>query len=384
MTLSTEIKKSNPTIIVLHFGADIVRGSEVCLFRTLRILVEQRYRILLLRNNPVMDAEVKKVSQDIEVQSFDYPEIMFDGPERRFPIWRYLKQFMRLRRLVEEWKPQVLLCNSGLPCQLAVPIAKLSGVRSACHFHHPASKRYLYLWMVKFADHIFCPSQFTSNLVSTKGHVPTKTVYNTVDFSQDFTPDRSLDKRNELMALHGIEKQSIIIGQVAALVPIKRPVFLLEAFAKVARQFPQAHLVFVGKGSEQAAMERRIQELGLQTQVTLTGFVDSVVPYLRHLIDINALVSMEEGLGISVVEASGCALPSIGTDCTGLSEVIVHGKTGYKFDMDDQQAVVSALTRLLQDDQLRQSLGQQAREFALDRFAESNYREGILEAVTTA
>ncbi|WP_196159525.1 glycosyltransferase family 4 protein [Reinekea sp. G2M2-21] len=366
------------TVLLMHYGGDIVRGSEVCLFRTIQSLIDYGYKVVLLRNNPVMDKSLPCYGDDqrLVILDFSYPEIMFDKGNRSFPIIRYLSALRKLSRIIKQWSPQFLLCNSGMPCQLAVPAARLSHLKVGCHFHHPAPKRYLYLWLLPLVDYVFCPSKYTSRIVADKCGKESDVVYNTVDFNR-YKSSKKFSNRTELFSKHNIPKDSIVFSQVAALVPIKRPIWLLEAFAEVKKEIPNAHLIFIGKGPELEALRLTAERLLLTGSVTLTGFVDSIVPYLESAIDINILASEEEGLGISVIEASSFEIPSIATDCTGLSEVIEHERTGLKFDINDKSALISHMVALAKDYEVRVEMGKQAREWSERVFSVENYDQGI-------
>ena len=76
-------------------------------------------------------------------------------------------------------------------------------------------------------------------------------------------------------------------------------------------------MVLIGDGPMRNELVTIINELDLDSVVELAGYVPDVLPYYRYVLDINVLASTNEGLGISVIEASACGLRSIVTDCTG-------------------------------------------------------------------
>ena len=106
-----------------------------------------------------------------------------------------------------------------------------------------------------------------------------------------------------------------------------------------------------------------------------------ISPYYQPVFDINVLASSEEGLGISVIEGSACALPAVVSNCTGLPETIIEGETGLLFTVDDPSDLSQQLLRLTQNATLRASLGHAGRAFADTRFSATSYDEKFMAVV---
>jgi glycosyltransferase involved in cell wall biosynthesis len=333
------------TILILHFGGDQVRGSEVCLIHTIGALHADGYRIVVLRKNSCLDESISKQVDTILDENF--PEIMFDGRRRDFPLRKYMASLRRLYGAVKQYGPSVILCNGGLPCQLAVPVGKMLGTPVLCHFHHPAPKRYFYIWLVRYATRLMFPSKFTRKIVAEKCGRDGEVIYNAIDVNTRYTPldTKDLSYRDELK----IESSKTVIGQVGHLSEHKRPDFLIRAFASALKQSADLHLVLVGYGPLYAELQSLVEKMGLEEAVTLTGYVPDVLPFYQHVFDINVLASREEGLGISVIEASACCVPSIVTNCTGLREVVDNQVTGLTFETDDQGQLTDYILRLAKD-----------------------------------
>ena len=365
------------TIMILHYGGDQVRGSEVCLIHAIEALSESGFELVVLRKNRVLDDSITGFVSSIQQESF--PEIMFDGSYKSFPIIAYLRSSRRLFRLVKQIKPAVIYCNSGLPCQLAVPVGKLLNIPVLCHFHHPAPKRYFYMWLVKYATNLVFPSKYTQSVVREKCGRDGNVIYNAVDVDTRFIPISHRDSyyRQQL----GIKESAIVVGQVANLSRHKRPDLLMRCFAEAYTRNDRLHLVLVGEGALRDELQALVVELGLDKTVTLTGYVPDVVCYYQHIIDINVLASNAEGLGISVIEASACAVPSIVTDCTGLREVVDDEITGLTFDSDNAGQLTDNIVRLADDPRLRHSLALAARNKVEREFTLGRYKREIVRQI---
>ena len=373
-----ETTGSEKTVMMLHFGGDQIRGSEVCLLHAIDAITEKDYRVVVLRKNPCLDSLIsEKVSAIIDEP---FPEIMLDGSYRSLPLIKYLKSLYRLYLLVKLHKPCVIYCNTGLPCQLAVPIGKIFNIPTLCHFHHPAPKRYFYIWLVRYANKLIFPSNFTRSVVAEKCGRDGQVIYNAVDINTRFTP--ALTRDESYRQALGFSKTDIVVGQVGALTEHKRPDALIRCFADAYTQNNKLRLVLVGGGAMTNDLSSLIDDLRLSSVIQLAGYVPDVLHYYQHVFDINVLASTNEGLGISVIEASACGLPSIVTDCTGLREVVDKDVTGLMFKENDLAQLTVHILQLSKEAVARQQLGKAAREKTEKHFSLENYKTEIQNQIS--
>ena len=365
-------------ILFLHHGGDGMRGTEVCLIQSVRAFTALGLRAVVCRNQPAMDNELGAIAPAPELLPIQFPELKLDGKESAFPLPAYLRAIRKLNGLIQRINPSLIYCSGGLPCQTAVPAARLSRVPLMCHFHHPAIKRDYYSWLVKGADKVIFPSQYTRKHSLQKARLEGEVIYNGIDVLR-FQPPRQRDP--SLRQHLGIPPEAIVIGQVAALARNKRPEWLLRAFSALpAEPEKPLHLCLVGKGELESPLRAIVRELRLEARVHITGFVPDVLPYYQHVFDINTLVSSEEGLGIAAIEGSACGLPVVVTDCTGLSETVIPGTTGLSFALDDVAGLEAHLLRLAQDRDLREQMGAAGRTFARQTFAADIYNDKLIAA----
>ena len=81
------------------------------------------------------------------------------------------------------------------------------------------------------------------------------------------------------------------------------------------------------------------------------------------------LSSNEEGLGLVIAEAMACGLPVISTSCGGPETLVIEGVTGHLVPVGDLDAMTSKIQELLLKPTLRQSMGQAARQRAVEHFS---------------
>ncbi len=183
----------------------------------------------------------------------------------------------------------------------------------------------------------------------------------------------SREERAGLRARLGLADSARIIIYTGRLLRGKGLEALVDATARLAARDPEARLLLVGSGGGQALsveheLRERVTRAGLQSRVAFTGRVEAVEDYLRAS-DVFAFPSVFEGLGISLVEASACGLPAVGSRTGGIVDVIEDGVTGLLVPPADAVALESALAGLLANGARREQMGAQARERACRLFS---------------
>ncbi len=153
-----------------------------------------------------------------------------------------------------------------------------------------------------------------------------------------------------------------IVGIVATLRPVKRHDLFLRALATVRERDPNVKgLVVGGDGGTRRATERLAKRIGLEGAVHFAGGVSDSKPFVRAL-DILAVCSDSEGFPNVVLEAMACGKPVVSTRVPGAEDAVVHGGTGLLVPTGDGAALADALTRILGDAELRETMGHAARE----------------------
>ncbi|MGH9021368.1 MAG: glycosyltransferase family 4 protein [Acidimicrobiales bacterium] len=152
-------------------------------------------------------------------------------------------------------------------------------------------------------------------------------------------------------------------------VPMKGLVPLLEAVAKL-RAERDVELVVIGRPQPKGRVARAIERLGLGDIVTtVSGVSDEELARLYGEAEVAIVPSLYEGFSLPAIEAMSCEVPVVATTGGALPEVVgVSGDAGLLVNPNDPDALVVAITRLLDDDALRRDLGRRGRERVMERF----------------
>ena len=173
----------------------------------------------------------------------------------------------------------------------------------------------------------------------------------------------------------GVPEGVPLLGCVAALVGHKDHTTLLHAMPIILRRLPELRLLLIGEGHLRPQVEAQIKTLNLGQSVMLLGH-RSDVPRILKALDAFVLSSKEEGFGGAALEAMACGLPVVSTDAGGMSDTVVHEKTGLLVPIRDSQALAQAVIRVFTEpalvEKLRANLPAQVERFSIDRMIEGN------------
>jgi glycosyltransferase involved in cell wall biosynthesis len=128
-------------------------------------------------------------------------------------------------------------------------------------------------------------------------------------------------------------------------------------------------LTVIGAGPERQYLESLVGELGLSNLVEFAGSVseDRIIEYMKQS-DIFVLASHAEPLGVVYMEAMAMEVPTIGTNAGGVPEIITDGRDGLLVSPGDEQSLAQAISRLMENSDLRAQLARCGRATVAERF----------------
>jgi len=142
---------------------------------------------------------------------------------------------------------------------------------------------------------------------------------------------------------------------------------LLDAFARVVHDVPDAVLEVIGDGPHRGVLEARARQLGLdpERQARFRGFVPAATKVeILSSAHVSVCPSPKEGWGLTVVESNACGTTVVASRSPGLVDSVRDGKTGLLVPHGDAAALAAAVTTVLTDAPLRARLEVEARAWA--------------------
>jgi glycosyltransferase involved in cell wall biosynthesis len=121
-----------------------------------------------------------------------------------------------------------------------------------------------------------------------------------------------------------------------------------------------------------------VNRLGLADRVSLPGWIDhAAVQELLDRTDIFVLPSLSEGMPMTILEALSLGVPVVATPVGAIPDVVGHERNGLLIPVGDLDALVNAIARLLDDGDLRRSLGAQGLRDHAERHDIERYMERL-------
>ena len=225
-------------------------------------------------------------------------------------------------------------------------------------------------WLRQWAHRVMILNQGMREEALREGFAPEQLLWmpNPVD-TAEFAP---CDERERLRLRQqfGIPAEAPVVLYSGRLAPEKALPSLMAAFALVARRKPEAILLLVGDGPLRATLSGQAAELGLGNNVRFAGRVEPAeVPSWLRIADVFALVSPSEGFPCALAEAMSAGLPAVVSDIPANRQLVDHGQHGLLAPVGDVEAIAAAILRLLEDGELRASMGRAARARVLDNYS---------------
>ncbi|MDR2488292.1 MAG: glycosyltransferase [Desulfovibrio sp.] len=271
-------------------------------------------------------------------------------PSRALPaLWRYL----------EKERPPLLHLATALPNiwgRIMGRLLRLPGIIANCRGGNSIRRQHE-RWLWPFAGVHICNSSLLQEQLRRHTRLPEERIVyipNGVD-TDFFHPADAVPEELALLC-------------IARMVPDKNHPLLLRAFSRVLHYAPDAVLHLVGEGRERARVEALAAAPELRGRVRFHSGSADVRPLL-HQSRIFVLASDYESTPNVLLEAMACGLPVAATRAGGVSELVIHGQTGFLTDCGDSGALADAVLRLLNEPDLRRAFGGAGRERALARYS---------------
>jgi glycosyltransferase involved in cell wall biosynthesis len=325
---------------------------------------------------------VVSLDGDLTCRSRLRPDLDVIYPEVGAPKGSTLVNAWRFRRLLRQWRPDVLVtCNWG-----AIEFAMANMLPVTRHLHvvdgfgpeersRQLRRRVLLRRIVLSRTPVVLPSRSLVSIATEIWKLPPEMIRyvpNGVDLTR-FAPTEAVDDAEGASVAEtagtavrgptvgvarsdGVQPASEVpvIGTIAALREEKNIPRLLRAFALVVADTP-ARLVIVGDGPERPRLAALAAELGIADRVEFAGQREDTPSFYARF-DVFALSSDTEQMPFSVIEAMASRLPVVATDVGDVATMLAQENAPFVTRPDDT-ALAAALRTLLSNELMRYDIG---------------------------
>jgi glycosyltransferase involved in cell wall biosynthesis len=288
-----------------------------------------------------------------EARSRGVPVRAVPGLVKQIDPIRDLSALRWLTRELTAQRPDLLHTHSSKAGVLGRRAARAAGVPRILHTVHgwgfsdrtPPLARWCFVAAERSASHWTDRLIAVSSQVRRSGlqhRIGTPDLYEVIHPGVDPEPFADLDRLRRagrgLRESLGIGHGDLLAGTVGRLSAQKNPGMILDAAASL----PEIHWLIVGDGPLREGIEARIRRESLGRRVHLTGLRTDVAPYYGAL-DLFVLVSLWEGLPLTLIEAAMGGVPVVATAVGGVEEILPPPPAGSLVPAGNREALVRAI-----------------------------------------
>lgn len=202
-------------------------------------------------------------------------------------------------------------------------------------------------------------------------------IYNGIDlnrFSNTYSANQIARAKRSL----GIQR-GIVIGTMGRLSSIKGQKFLIEAMKDVVSKVGDVRCLIIGSGREEGDLKELARSLALEDRVIFTGAAYMDIPLYLACMDIFVLPSIEEGLGLALIEAMSLGRPCIASATGGIKDIIDPGVNGILTPVGDSGSIANAVLKILDDQPLAKKMSENSINIVRNTFSIESMADKMLD-----
>jgi glycosyltransferase involved in cell wall biosynthesis len=331
-------------------------------------------------------------SSEFIVKDLDLHPVYVPEMYRELHPFRDYKSYYKLRKLIDEFKPDIVHTHAAKAGAVGRLAASHSGVKVIIHTFHghvfhsyfnPVKTR-MFLeierYLAKRTTKIITLSDIQLHELSNIHKVAPREKFEIIPLGFDlrrFETDQE-EKRKRFRAEYNLDDDEVAIGIVGRLVPIKNHALFLRALKIVSEKTPQKIRAFIiGDGEERANIELQATALGLKFNnqnlkeknlLTFTSWIKQV-DVSNAGMDIIALTSNNEGTPVSLIEAQASGKPIVSTNVGGIENIVMKNETALLSPVGDADIFAENLLQLVNKKDLRIRFSKQGSDFVRNKFS---------------
>ena len=316
-------------------------------------------------------------------------------PEMKRPIsprddWA---AYNKLKKLIKEYKPDIVHTHAAKSGALGRLAAKHANVPVIIHtFHGHVFHSYFNSLKTNFfirterylaglSDAIVAISDVQKKELSGDFKIAAAEKFRVIPLGLDldnFTIDQGT-KRNKFRTEFGLDDDTVAIGIIGRLVPVKNHSLFLRGLKYALNNTSVKVKAFIiGDGESRGAIEQVANDLEIKFSrhtdndhphpLVFTSWRTDVDTVCAGL-DIIALTSLNEGTPVSLIEAQAAGKPIVSTRVGGIADVVLENRTALLSDINDEESFSGNLLQLVNDTLLRNKFSNDGKEFVLSKFS---------------
>lgn len=318
--------------------------------------------------------------------------IIIQEMKREIDIKNDRISYLKIRQLIREHKPDIVhthASKAGTIGRLAawaenVPVVIHTFHGHVFHSYFGKLKTLFYKNIERFlaliSTKIIAISEIQKNELSEIHKISTKDKIEIIPLGFDLNKfqENTLEKRKYFRDKYKLNHQTLAIGIIGRLVPIKNHELFLNAISNLQQTSKVKFKAFIiGDGELRKQLENSAKEKQLEFEtpekenqnaiLVFTSWIKEVDVVLSGL-DIVALTSFNEGTPVSLIEAQAAGKPIVSTNVGGIENVVIKNKTAFLSDINQPESFFSNLKTLTEDEKLRKEMSELGWQHVYEKF----------------
>lgn len=299
-----------------------------------------------------------------------------------------LKGYQDMKKVINAGKYDIIWTNEpvmGVVTRLAARAARKRGTKvlymvHGFHFYKgaPALNWMVYYpverWASRFCDEIVTINKEDYGRAKKLHAREVKYIHGIgIDMNRLRLAETQCDIRKEL----GLSEDSFLLLTVGELLPRKNQQVIIRALGKLKDK--KIHYILCGKGKQREKLAMLAKKAGIGEQIHFLGYRKDVGDIYEQ-VDLLALPSRREGLGLAGLEGMYCGLPLVTSNINGIRDYMENGKTGFMYDTDDAEGFARGILRMKNSPKLRRECGSYNRKVVIP-FCVENVKQEVLKLI---
>ena len=308
----------------------------------------------------------KFILEELGIESVVIPEM-----KRAIDIKQDLIAYKKVKRLIKDFKPDIVHTHASKAGALGRIAAHQLGVKAIVHtFHGHVFHSYfgtlktqfyknIERFLAKKSTKIIAISEIQKKELSVDHKICPEEKISVIPLGFDLSKfkENQAEKRKRFRDEWKVSEGEIAIGIIGRLVPIKDHHFFIDVIKSVAQKTNQKLRFFIiGDGDSKDSIMSYVQEKDLSYSnskdivelITFTSWIKEV-DVANAGLDIICLCSKNEGTPVSLIEAQSSLKPIVSTRVGGIDNVVIENKTALLSEVGDLESYSNNLLKLIED-----------------------------------
>ncbi len=297
--------------------------------------------------------------------------VLIPSMGREVRLWNDLKAAYRIYKILRDFKPDIVhthLAKAGFVGRVAAILVGKCKIVHTFHGHWlygywgKAKTSFFKFLESRLANRSDCliavSDKVRKDIIAENVVKPDKII--TIHLGLELNRFLELDQyKGNFRAELGVNADTVLVGVIARLVPIKNHSLFIKAASRV--KHDNIRFLIIGDGELRERLEELAQKSSSPEKFIFTGFRNDLEKIYSDL-DISVLSSLNEGLPVAVIESMAAGVPVVSTDVGGIHELIDDGVNGFIVPSEDTNALADKIAALANSPDLRVEFGTKARE----------------------